>query len=80
MIWFYQLSQYNQIILLYSPQTQHHFFSRKVPPSLMIALALQQSLAFSAKLVPIRNHPTAFTPFIHDCFSFALVTHVLHHI
>ena len=30
--------------------------------------------------MPIRNHPTAFTHFIHDCFSFALVTHVLHHI
>ena len=81
-LWFGFINWVNKTKLsCYTPQqTQHHFFSRNVPPSLMIALALPQSLAFSAKLVPIRNHPTAFTPFIHDCFSFALVPHVLHHI
>ena len=81
-LWFGFINWVNKTKLsCYTPQqTQHHFFSGNVPPSLMIALALPQSLTFSAKLVPIRNHPTAFTHFIHDCFSFALVTHVLHHI
>ena len=72
-LWFGFINWVNNTKLsCYTPQQmQLHHFSRNLPPLLMTALALPQSLTFSAKLVPIRNHPTAFTPFIHDCFSFA---------